>query len=311
MKNEGGNGKIACITGASGMIGLHITQRLLKMGYLVRVLTRNTAFVLESVECFKGSLSEANILEKMLQDADVVFHCAAEINDETKMFDVNVKGTHILLEAMKAVSTIQYFCYLSSAGVVGPTSDLIVDEETICEPNNAYERSKFEAEQLVLNADLAMNVCVLRPANVFDVHKPGVLSYAQNHSLKDKLSVFMKGYEGAHLVHAKDVAEAGLYFMDKRLMKPEVFFVSYDDDTRNTVLGVYNLCCSMQGNLGAKILFALPNMISHFVRQCKQGKSLHGRVRFSEKKLRSAGFMFSLGLEKAISDVCGKALNKL
>lgn len=302
---------IAAVTGARGMIGQRLIKILCTKGFKIRALSRKKQICPSNITFIHGDINDSEVLVQLLDGVTAVFHCAAELNDEEKMFDVNVQGTLTLLEAMNKVPTIQYFCHLSSAGVVGPTSDLIVDEETPCDPNNTYERSKYEAEQLVLNAQLAMNVCVLRPANVFDANKLGVLGYAQTQSLKDKLSVFIKGDEGAHLVHAKDVAEVGLYFMDKRLEKPEVFFVSYDDDVRNTVLGIYNLCCSIQGSEGSKMPFSLSNTIPYVVRKCKQGKSLHGRVRFSEKKLRGAGFIFSLGLEKAISDVCSKALNKL
>jgi len=299
------------VTGARGLIGKYIVECLLDMGWGVRTLSRTASSLQahDNLSFIQGDLGERNALDALLDGVEGVFHCAAELNDESLMFDVNVKGTQVLLELMKKVPTIQYFCYLSSAGVVGPTSDLIVDEETTCEPNSIYEQSKYEAEQLVLNAKLEMNVCVLRPANVFDVIRPGILSYALKNShnscsFKDKVSVFIKGHEGTHLVHAKDVASAALYFMNKPLEKPEVFFVSYDDDDRNTVLGVYNLCVLMQEKEKLQLPFALPNVVPYLMRKRKLGKSLHGRVRFSEKKLRGFGFVYPLGLEKAVLDVC-------
>jgi len=158
-----------------------------------------------------------------------------------------------------------------------------------------------------LNADRAnlnMKVCVLRPANVFDGKKPGLAGLALSQSLKNKLSLFLKGNEGAHLVHAKDVAAAAIFFMDKKLRKPETFFVSYDDDKRNTVLGIYKLCCAINNvNKGRRFL-SLPNNVPHMIRKFFRGRSLHGRVRFSEEKLKSFGFVFPLGLEDAVRDVC-------
>ncbi|MDQ6967762.1 MAG: NAD-dependent epimerase/dehydratase family protein [Mariprofundaceae bacterium] len=301
---------IAAVTGARGMIGWHLIQSLRAKGFEVRALSRKGQPCSDDITLIQGDINDRKALLQLLDGVTSIFHCAAELNDEAIMFNVNVKGTQTLLESMRKTPTIQYFCHMSSAGVVGPTSDLIVDEKTSCKPNNAYEKSKYEAEQLVLNANLAMNVCILRPTNVFDVTKPSILNYAMKGSFKDKVSVFIKGHEGAHLVHAKDVAEAALFFMDKTFKKPNVFFVSYDDDIRNTVLGAYNVCVSKQGSEKLKLPFALPSFIPYFIRKIKQGKSLHGRVRFSEKKLRDAGFIFPLGLEKAVSDVCSKGASE-
>lgn len=297
---------IAAVTGARGLIGRYIVINLLASGWHVRVLTRQPEGMKEysGVEVVVADINDKEAIKGFLKGVSSVFHCAAELHDESRMHDVNVLGTSCLLDVLSTLATVKYFCYLSSAGVVGPTSIAKVDEATECYPNNVYERTKYEAEKMVLQAGLKMNVCVLRPANVFDSNNLGISGLASRSSAKRILSLFIKGNEGAHLVHAKDVASTAMFFIDKKLLEPEIFFVSYDDDKRNTLQGVYKLCSTIQGKSYNNFCLSLPNYIPFIIRKLFKGKSLHGRVRFSEEKLQSSGFVFPLGLKGALMDIC-------
>ncbi len=294
---------IACVTGATGLVGGWIVHQLLEQGWHVRVLTRQESVSLQDVEVLTGDLKNISLLKEFVEAADAVFHCAAELRDETLMHSTNTAGTNNLLTAMEGQG-IAYFCYLSSAGVVGPVTFPEVNEETPCYPSNTYEKTKYEAEQMVFSADLGVNVCVLRPTNVFDARNPGILSLLLRQSLMDKLKLILKGNEGAHLVHARDVASAALYFLYRPLVQPQLFFVSCDSDERNTLAGVYKLLSSICGKKRSTSVFALPNNFPYLIRMLIRGKSLHGCVRFSEEKLRSTGFVFPLGFEEGLIDVC-------
>jgi nucleoside-diphosphate-sugar epimerase len=298
--------KVAAVTGARGLIGRHIIDCLLAEGWCVRVLSRKPVGMLEhpNLELIVADINDEKALGAFLAGVSAVFHCAAELNDESRMHDVNVLGTACLLNVLSSMTTAKYFCFLSSAGVMGPTAIAKVDEMAPCFPNNTYERTKHEAEALVLQASLRMRVCILRPANVFDVNKLGILKAVLESSPKGLISLFVKGNEGAHLVHAKDVAFAALFFMDKELLQPEVFFVSYDDDPRNTVQGVYKFCRDVQGSKPFVFSFSLPSVVPYLMRSFFKGRSLHGRARFSEDKLKQSGFKFPLGFENALRDVC-------
>lgn len=293
------------MTGARGLIGRYIVEGLIAAGWKVRILSRqiSEAAVDSPVSVILGDINDLSALRELLEGASAVFHCAAELHDESLMQTVNVKGTETLLSVARA-SAAQYFCHLSSAGVVGPVSFSEVDEETPCHPNNLYEKTKFEAEQMVVHADLHMNVCILRPTNVFDAQNPGILMLPMHHSFMDRLSLLLKGNEGTHLVHAKDVASAALYFVDKTLQGPQLFLVSCDDDQKNSVAGMYKLIRSMCCGDEKFRTFSFPNNIPYLLRRFFRGKSLHGRVRFSEKKLRSTGFVFPLGFQEGLVDVC-------
>jgi nucleoside-diphosphate-sugar epimerase len=158
---------IACVTGASGMVGSKIVRRLALQGYKIRALSRSKHFDDPDVELFRGGLDDEEVLKSFLSNAHLLFHCAAELYDESKMWDVNVLGTERLLRLIKN-SSIEYLCYLSSAGVVGRTNIRWVNEKTGCDPQNVYEQSKWAAEQLVAQGIDGCQIVILRPTNVID-----------------------------------------------------------------------------------------------------------------------------------------------
>jgi len=198
---------IAAVTGASGMVGSKITQKLLQDGYEVRVLTRNKSFRNESAHVYYGDIEDTDILRLFLKNVSYFFHCAAELHNESKMWDVNVLGTERILDLISE-SRVTYFCYLSSVGVVGLTDEMIVEEKSQCNPQNNYEKSKWAAEELVAKGSDNCNIVILRPTNVIDEQRPGALALPIRSRWRDRFIVFLKGSECAHLVHAEDVADA-------------------------------------------------------------------------------------------------------
>jgi len=298
---------IAAVTGARGLIGRYIVEALLAGGWQVRVLSRQFDGWSEqpNVQVVVASINNQDALEELLEGVSSVFHCAAELQDESRMHEVNVLGTACLLQALLVSPTVKYFNYMSSSGVIGPSLSHVINENSECHPSNLYERTKYEAERMVVDAGLNMNVCILRPGNVFDAGKPGLVSLPLNDTIKDRMLLFLRGNEGSHLVHAKDVAAAAIFFLHKDMLKVETFFVSYDDDKRNTIAEMYRLYRSFSTANRDGCIFSLPNVIPYIIRKMRIGNSLHGRVRFSGAKLCAFGFNFPLGLRSSIREVYG------
>jgi nucleoside-diphosphate-sugar epimerase len=294
--------KIAAVTGARGMIGKMVVSELINEGWEVRVLTRsNGHFKGVNVEEFYADLNSENLAE-FVRDVDLVFHCAAELHDEKKMYSTNVKGTKNLLNALSK-SRVSYFCHLSSAGVVGPTSQKLIDENSPCNPKNLYEVSKYEAELLVSKAKLNMNVCILRPTNVITSLKPGVVALAIRNNLLDKIKIFVKGSENAHIVHAIDVARAALYFMNSESNEVEIFFISQDSDSNNVISRIYDLYRGKCGHYRRWVL-SLPTSFPYLLRYILRGKNLHGSAVFLNTKTINAGFSYDYDVDKCVSEIC-------
>ena len=295
------------------MIGRRIVERLLARGYMVRALSRGR-YINPKAQLFKAGLSDELELNRFIDGADMVFHCAAELNDASKMREVNVLGAERIVKLIRQ-HRIKYFCHISSAGVVGRTSETKVDETSPCNPQNAYERSKWEAEQIATGDIPGCSTVILRPTNVIDETRLGELSLPVSGSLKSRFKAFVKGGECAHIVHAEDVADAAIYFIDRPAQKPRIFFVSCDDDPLNTVAGLWSLYRALvDGRDGTDVtpIVHLPLAIPCFVRRLWRGGGNRGDVKYSSARLYKEGFKFTLGVTGTVREIIqvrgGKAL---
>jgi nucleoside-diphosphate-sugar epimerase len=157
------------ITGANGFVGRRLVGQHLARGDRVRVLTRRGFSPPEcsrGVEQFLGDLAMGPLPAAFLDQADVVYHCAAELNDPAKMELVNALGTARLLEM--AQGRVGRWVQLSSAGVYGMNAIGRVTEATLPAPRNPYERSKKAADEAVMAAGQeGLEYAILRPTNVF------------------------------------------------------------------------------------------------------------------------------------------------
>jgi nucleoside-diphosphate-sugar epimerase len=277
-------------------------QLLLQRKYKVRALSRRGDLFNTDVEIFQGDINDEKLLKQFLRGCTLLFHCAAELSDTTKMWDVNVSGTKQLLR-LASESGLEYLCHMSSAGVVGRTSSQNVQENTTCNPETIYERSKWAAEQIVQQGLRGGRVVILRPTNVISDEAPGALHLPMRSSWSDRLKVFLKGGECAHIVHAMDVADAAVYLIAQSSDGPSCFFVSCDQERLNTYAGLWSLYKAIERGKsveGIEPMLHLPIIIPYLLRKLWRGKGNLGAVRYSSEKLISTGFCYRLGVEGAV-----------
>jgi nucleoside-diphosphate-sugar epimerase len=294
----------ACVTGASGMIGRRIVRALLQRGHGVRILTRREVQV-AGVEIFRADLADDQVLERFVAGASAVFHCAAELRDESRMRDVNVLGTRRIVQLVERHG-VGYFCQMSSAGVVGRTTRDWIDESAPCNPQNAYEVTKLEAERIAERGVAGCTTVILRPTNVVDETHLGELQLPVDGSLRSRMKAFVKGGECAHIVHAEDVAEAAVHFLDRPSGDPRVFFVSLDHDPLNTVANLWRLHRALSGGRSGRELSPFPHLpaaVPHFLRRLTSGRGNRGTIRYASDRLLSQGFRYSLGVADAVQRI--------
>ena len=126
------------ITGATGFIGRELVFKHLECGNSVKILTRKNkdqlTFPVE-VQVVNGDLSDAgDSLPSFVKGVDVLYHCAAEILDESKMFKINVIGTQNLVNASTGI--IKHWVQLSSTGVYGKIKSGLITERIHPYPYN-------------------------------------------------------------------------------------------------------------------------------------------------------------------------------
>lgn len=181
---------IVAITGGSGFIGRHLIERHKARGDEVRYLTRqHSKQAIEGATPVFGDLRALTPAagNELLQGADVLYHCAAELRDPKLMHETNVLGTKSLLSM--AVGKVKRWVQLSSTGVYGNNPPLKVNENTTINPNNTYEASKAASDELVYAAIAKHQLqgVVLRPSNVYGCGMP-------NQSLFQLIEIIRRGW---------------------------------------------------------------------------------------------------------------------
>lgn len=154
----------AFITGATGFIGKHLTEKL-KSDFNVFCLSK------KKIEDKKIKVTIGDITDKgsyEVPDDCYVFHLASRIRSVSRQeyFRVNYEGTKNLLEACKR-KNVKKFVYFSSADVFGEVNKFPLTEETPCYPITDYAKSKLQSEKIVLEYNRYFPTVVLRPPAVY------------------------------------------------------------------------------------------------------------------------------------------------
>jgi nucleoside-diphosphate-sugar epimerase len=166
------------VTGATGFIGGHLIEELVNRNHQIRVIIRDKKkselYYGKSIETCIADVTDPSSLNSLMEGVEIVFHLASIINSKIESYDVYFKtnslGTLNLLKAVKLSSAkIKRFVFSSSVGVFGPLQSIPANEETKCNPLNYYEKSKYEAEEIVRDTGKRLNVpvSIIRPSWVY------------------------------------------------------------------------------------------------------------------------------------------------
>lgn len=148
------------ITGANGFIGRHLAARILSDTPQLSRLTlldlqHEAAPVSPLVSCVTGSFAEQSVLDGALSEPpDRVFHLAALPSGSTEQnpalgYDINVGGTRLLLEKLRAQEKTATLVFTSSIAVYGRPTGELVSDDTAPAPNLSYGAHKVMGEALV------------------------------------------------------------------------------------------------------------------------------------------------------------------
>jgi len=218
------------ITGATGFIGQLLLKKHLDLGDTVHILSRkeSTTFAYHQNLIFqKGDLLDLSSLDAFLIGVDVLYHCAAEIREESKMQEVNVEGTKNLLKA--GAGKIKHWVQLSSVGVYGPIYSGQVTEQNAYNPINQYEKTKLQSDLLVLDSaqKFGFTYTLIRPSNVFGAEMSNA-SLFQLVKMIDSGYYFFIGPKGAsaNYIAVGNVVHALLLASSHPMAKNEIYNIS-------------------------------------------------------------------------------------
>ena len=220
------------VTGASGFLGTHLVQALLKQdqGHQVFVLARTPSSyshfepsIQSHVQIRSGDITLRESLCKAFQGMDLVFHLAAMISykkkDNALMEKVNVQGTENVLEACVQLG-IPELVYVSSVSAIGASrSKKTLNEESPFELEPlrlGYFNTKHEAEKKVFqyNKEKKIKAYIANPSTIYgagDARK-GSRRF-QLKVAKGQFPFYPSG--GVNVVHVEDVVKGLLSLRQK------------------------------------------------------------------------------------------------
>ena len=169
---------IDLVTGATGFIGGHLAERLLRDGRHVRVLCRPgsesklTAAVATGAQLVRGDLRDEPSLIAAVAGAARIFHCAGHVSDwgtADEFAGANVRGTEALYRAARAAG-VRRVIHFSSIAVFGTPSPKYFDDGTPLDgrARDGYSLTKARGEAVAREAfEAGLPLTILRPAVVY------------------------------------------------------------------------------------------------------------------------------------------------
>jgi len=231
--------RTALVTGATGFIGSHVAERLVREGWQVRTLVRpssDTQFI-DSLGVHKtvGDLTDPDSVRTAVQGARIVVHCAAMVGDwgpVEQYRKVNVDGMRHLLEAA-AAEGVDRFVHVSSLGVYEARDHYGTDES---EPPptqhiDGYTQTKVESERLALDYHRKRNlpVVVLRPGFVYGPRDRTVLPRLLEAIRSGKFRYFGSGDQALNAIYVGNLVEAVMLALGNDRAIGEVFNLTDDE----------------------------------------------------------------------------------
>lgn len=214
----------ALVTGATGLVGSHLVERLLKQGDRVRALVRPTSeteFLEEhDVELSYGKLEDRASLRRAVEGVEIVYHCAARPplgGTYREFFRDNVEGTENLLEA-GLQEGIERFVHVSTVDVYGYAHHDGADERTPLRADGLYSRSKIEAELLAMSyyEKYGLPVTIVRPCLIYGPRDRHLLPTVLQLISQRSVPLVGGGRVLLDLIYAEDVAHALVLAATKR-----------------------------------------------------------------------------------------------
>lgn len=201
------------VTGSSGFVGRRLVNALHRKGHNVMCFDTGNG---------KDITKNEDIVAAM-HGIEVVYHLAAVLDEKNAadLEEVNVQGTKNVLEAASKAK-IEQFVFLSTVGVMGDIKGK-VDETAAYKPKTPYEKSKAEAEKLVLSYQEALPVTIVRAA----------LAYGNNKYWQGIVKLVRKGFpiigSGKNkwqIIYVDDLVDVLVFLLGKEDALVETFIVA-------------------------------------------------------------------------------------
>ncbi len=264
------------IIGGAGFIGSHLLKAIQKEKFSKLIIFDDfSRGKYENIEWCKkdprievfndgGNILNEEILNKACKNTNIVFHLAAKwllhCHEYPKLaFDVNIKGTHNVLEACR-INKIDKLIFSSSASVYGDAKKIPMDENHPLSQKNFYGATKVACEAMIRSYYFryGLNYVGLRYMNVYGERQDSkgayvsvIMKMLENINKNKSPIIFGKGNEFYDFVNVKDCARANILAMKSSIKSG---FYNIGSGKRTTLIQLANLLMKLT-NCKKKITF--------------------------------------------------------
>jgi nucleoside-diphosphate-sugar epimerase len=226
----------ALVTGATGFIGSHVAEALVRRGLKVLCTVRPTSdrtwLQGLDVTLVEGDVTDRDSLIPAVSVADYIFHVGGitKAKKESMYYKVNADGSRVLYEVcLEHNPHVKKIVHVSSLAAAGPSEVGRPRMETDPpRPLTIYGRSKFEGEKYALEYMKSLPITILRPPAVYGPREKDILFYFQ--AMRRHLRP-MVGFKPKYLslIYVRDLVRAIMLAAESPRSAGEVYFV---DDGR-------------------------------------------------------------------------------
>ncbi|MBX6313297.1 MAG: NAD-dependent epimerase/dehydratase family protein [Isosphaeraceae bacterium] len=219
----------ALVTGATGLLGSHIAERLVARGDRTRALVRpdsDTTF-LEAlgVELIRGDLLDPAACAAAIRGVEVVYHAAAKVGDwgRWREFQAGCIDATANLAAAAAAEGVQRFVHISSTSAYGHPAEggPPIDETAPLGQNlwplwDYYTLSKVECERLLwrLADQRGLRLTVIRPSWLYGERDRTTVARLVARLRRGLVPLIGPGDNPISAIYAGNVADACLLAAD-------------------------------------------------------------------------------------------------
>ncbi len=248
------------VTGGAGFIGSHLVERLIERGDQVMVLDNlstgrreNLANVEghSALELFEGSVLDADLVERLVGEAEVVFHLAAAVGVEwvlrhpLRSLETNIQGTEHVLRACASAEGVRRVLIASTSEVYGKNDKdaLSEDDDRVLGSarlsrwfyasakaiDEAFALAYWHERQLPVTVVRLFNTVGPRQTGRYGMVVPRFVRWALRH---EPLRVYGDGEQTRCFTNVHDVVRALLALMDTPSAAGEIFNIGQPGEIR-------------------------------------------------------------------------------
>jgi nucleoside-diphosphate-sugar epimerase len=221
----------ALVTGATGFIGSHLCENLIRRGYEVTCLVKKTSNLkwIENldIKLVFGDCTNLESLQNAVNGFDFIFHLAGLTKScsEKDFFFINTTGTENLMKTvLEKNHKIKRLIYLSSLSATGPSRNgNPLREDSEPSPVSNYGKSKLEGEKAVLKYRNMTPITILRPPAVYGPRDRDLLIFFK----MIKSGIFPDwGKSYYSLLYVDDLVQGIILSAEEREAEDKIFFLS-------------------------------------------------------------------------------------